>query len=81
MPRIAWVDDADADGELAAIFDEARAEFQGRVPEIMRAMSVRPDLLRAFYDMSRMHFSAGALSYPQHELIASYVSALNRCHF
>jgi hypothetical protein len=32
-------------------------------------------------DLSRVHFSDGALSRAQHEMIASYVSALNKCHY
>ena len=81
MPRIAWIEDEDATGELAASYAETRARFDGRVPEIVRTMSLQPDFMRAFLDMSRLHFSPGALTYPQHELIASYVAALDRCHF
>jgi hypothetical protein len=32
-------------------------------------------------DLSRVHFSDGALSRARHEMIASYVSALNKCHY
>jgi AhpD family alkylhydroperoxidase len=28
-----------------------------------------------------LHFTDGSLTRAQHELIASYVSALNRCHY
>jgi hypothetical protein len=44
-------------------------------------MSLRPDLLRAIGEAARLHFSDGALTRAQHEMIASYVSALNRCHY
>jgi hypothetical protein len=44
-------------------------------------MSHRPDFLAAIMDASRVHFSDGALSRAQHEMIASYVSALNHCHY
>jgi hypothetical protein len=44
-------------------------------------MSHRPDFLAAMMDVSRVHFSDGALTRAQHELIASYVSALNKCHY
>jgi hypothetical protein len=80
MPRIAWIEDANAQGDLAASYDEIRST-QGSVPDILRAMSLRPDFLAAVNQMGRMHFSDGALTRAQHEMIASYVSVLNRCHF
>jgi hypothetical protein len=44
-------------------------------------MSLRPDFLAGIQAASRMHFSDGALTRAQHEMIASYVSALNRCRY
>ena len=44
-------------------------------------MSVRPDFMLAIDAASQLHFSDGALSRAQHEMIASYVAALNRCHY
>ena len=51
------------------------------VPDILHTMSHRPDFLAAMMDLSRVHFSDGALTRAQHEMIASYVSALNKCHY
>jgi hypothetical protein len=83
MPRIAWVEDGDASGEVAGLFDAMRASRQdGRVPAILRTMSHRPDLMAAIDGVSRsLHFTDGALTRAQHELIASYVAALNRCRY
>jgi alkylhydroperoxidase family enzyme len=82
MPRIAWVEDADAEGLLAELYAAAReASPTGRVPDIYRTMSRRPDFLAAIIAAAQMHFSDGALTRAQHEMIASYVSALNRCHY
>jgi len=82
MARIAWIEDADARGPLADLYDAARFCSQsGVVPDIVRTMSLRPDFLAAIMDASRLHFSDGALTRAQHEMIASYVSALNRCHY
>ncbi len=82
MPRIAWVEDGDATGELADLYAELkRKSMSGMVPDILRTMSLRPDFLRAIDQASRMHFEDGALSRAEHEMIASYVSALNRCHY
>jgi hypothetical protein len=44
-------------------------------------MSLRPDFMKALMEASKLHFSDGALTRAQHEMIASYVSALNKCHY
>ena len=85
-PRIKWIEEGDATGQLAELFESARAggasgikrEF---VPDILHTMSHRPDFLAGMMDLSRVHFSDGALTRAQHEMIASYVSALNKCHY
>lgn len=86
MPRIAWIEDADARGQLANLFDTARSMSRSiglpeSVPDIYRTMSRRPDFLAAVMEVERcLHFADGALTRAQHEMIASYVSALTRCH-
>src|SRR5262249_55832816 len=83
MPRIAWIDDASAAGDLGRLFDVFRARSPtGAVPPILRTMSQRPDFLAAIDEASQLlHFSDGALTRAQHEMIASYVAALNRCRY
>jgi len=82
MARIEWVADDDASGELVDLYRELkRTSAKGNVPDILRTMSLRPDFLRAIDKASRLHFTDGALSRAEHEMIASYVSALNRCHY
>ncbi len=76
------VDEADADGPLADLYATSKARsVAGIVPDILRTMSLRPDFLAAIDQASRLHFSHGALTRAQHEMIASYVSALNRCRY
>ena len=82
MPRIKMVEESEAEGRLAEIYAESKARsLAGVVPEILRTMSSRPDFLTAIDEASRLHFSGGALSRAEHEMIASYVSALNRCRY
>ena len=82
MARIARVEDEDATGPLAELYAQLRANSSSRqVPDILRTMSLRPDFLGAIAAASRLHFSDGALTRAQHEMIAAYVSALNRCHY
>jgi hypothetical protein len=86
MPRIKWIEESDARGRLDELFEESRAgKISGirreHVPDILHTMSHRPDFLAAIMDASRVHFSDGALTRAQHEMIASHVSALNKCHY
>ena len=82
MARIKMVTEAEATGQLAEIYATSKAESVAKVvPEILRTMSLRPDFLMAIDAASRMHFTDGALTRAQHEMIAAYVSALNRCRY
>jgi hypothetical protein len=82
MARIRMVDEADAEGPLADLYATAKEQSPiGIVAPIFKTMSLRPDFLTAIQAASRMHFTDGALTRAQHEMIASYVSALNRCRY
>ena len=76
------VEESDAKGLLAEVYAQAKSvSTSGTVAGIIRTMSLRPDFLAGIHAASRMHFTDGALSRAQHEMIASYVSALNRCRY
>jgi len=76
------VEEADATGQLAELYGQSKARsVAGVVPEILRTMSLRPDFLAAVNQASMLHFTDGALTRAQHEMIASYVSALNKCRY
>jgi len=76
------VAESEATGPLAEVYAIARAQSPiGIVAPILQTMSLRPDFLAAIQAASRMHFTDGALNRAQHEMIASYVSAINRCRY
>jgi len=76
------VQESEAQGPLAELYAQAKAQSpRGIVADIIKTMSLRPDFLAAIESASRMHFSDGALTRAQHEMVASYVSALNRCRY
>jgi hypothetical protein len=82
MSRIKWIEDSQATGAVASAFANIRETNESRtVADILRTMSLRPDFMLAVNAASGMHFSDGALTRAQHEMIASYVAALNRCHY
>ncbi len=83
-PRIAWVEDDQATGELAEIYGAWRAQNpeRGGMPEILKCFSARPDFLAQVMQASYgLHFTDGHLDRRQKEAIATYVSALNRCEY
>lgn len=84
MARIAWVEDGQAKGPPAEMYAAMRTMNpfgDGKVPEVFRAMSQRPEFLGGILQLLPVHFADGHLTRAQKETIASVVSVLNRCHF
>ena len=55
---------------------------QKNVPDILRTMSLRPDYLQGFMAMSmKAQFMDGFIDRRTKELIATYVSAINKCKY
>ena len=83
--KIALIGDAEATGEVAAAYDYWRthsARGRSEVPGIIKCFGARPDFLRQVVDFSNaVHFSEGHLTRRHKEMIASYVSFLNRCPY
>jgi hypothetical protein len=81
--NIRVIEDAEAQGEVAKIYEEWRAS-SGRelVPGIYKCFSARPDVLRLIMAWANaLHFSEGHLTRRTKEAIATYVSALNHCPY
>jgi Carboxymuconolactone decarboxylase family len=81
--KIRITEDADAAGEVAAAYDYWRARSgRNQVPGIIKCFGARPDFLRQVVEFSnKVHFSEGHLTRRHKEMIASYVSFLNRCPY
>jgi hypothetical protein len=74
--KIDIIEDADATGEVAQVYDEWRAQ-SGRqnIPGILKCFSHRPDFLREVLSFGNtVHFSEGHLTRRTKEAIASWVS-------
>jgi uncharacterized peroxidase-related enzyme len=78
-PRLRWVKEDDPRARrVYRRFGGGRWE----VPDIFKAMSLRPDLMEKALDLSeRGHFSDGYLDRRTKERIATFVSALNGSHY
>jgi hypothetical protein len=81
--KIRIIEDAEATGETAAAYDYWRASSgRHQVPGIIKCFGARPDFLRQVVDFSNtVHFSVGHLERRHKEMIATYVSYLNRCPY
>ena len=81
--KIKLIQDAEATGDTAAAYDEWRSHSgRKQMPGILKCFGHRPDFLRQVMQFSNtVHFSEGHLSRRYKEMIASYVSYLNRCPY
>ena len=80
-PRIAWVEEEDATGAIAALYETARSE-DGHVADILKTFSGRPEALEGMLAFSAVHFGPdAALTRAQREMIATHVSALLGCRY
>jgi len=81
--KIRIIEDHEATGDTAAAYDFWRAgSGRKQVPGIIKCFGARPDFLRQVVEFSNtVHFSEGHLRRRHKEMIASYVSYLNRCPY
>jgi uncharacterized peroxidase-related enzyme len=81
MPYIRLIDEDEATDELADEYAAARGRA-GKVFNIVKAMSLRPAVLRAAMGLYReVMFGGSELSRPERELLAVVVSRANDCHY
>ena len=81
MPYLRLVEVDEADGLLQEEYDAALRRA-GKVFNIVKAMSLRPNVLRASMEMYRqIMFGPSELSRAERELLAVVVSCANDCHY
>lgn len=81
MSWIREVEEAEAAGEIAALYEELR-EKRGKVSNILKVHSLRPAALQHHLDLYMgIMFGPGGISRRQRELIAVAVSQANRCAY
>ena len=81
MPHLRLIGEDEAEGELAREYDAAVARA-GKVFNIVKAMSLRPSVLRRSMELYRaiMH-GPSDLTRVERELLAVVVSAANECRY
>ena len=81
MAWIETVDEADAEGLLARIYDAAR-ERAGRVFHILKVQSLNPGALRGMLQLYQAaSLGDSPLTRAQREMLAVVVSRVNECHY
>ncbi len=81
MAWIRTISPADAQGRVAEIYAGFKSRF-GAAPNIMQAFSLKPELLAAVARVFQVAtFGGSKLTRVQEEMIATVVSATNRCHY
>jgi hypothetical protein len=79
MGRISWVDEDDP--KAPEVYGMPPERVRRGVPGILKTFSPNPKAFQLFMGLSEIHFSDGYLKRREHEMIASYVSSLNKCRF
>ena len=81
MPNLGLIEEGEATGALKAEYDAAIARV-GKVFNIVKAMSLNPETLRASMELYRaVMFGRSELSRTERELLAVVVSRANDCHY
>ena len=81
MPHLGLIEPDDADGPLKDQYDAAIGRA-GKVFNIVKAMSLGPEVLKASMEMYRaIMFGPSGLTRAERELLATVTSRINDCHY
>jgi uncharacterized peroxidase-related enzyme len=81
VAHIRLIEPDDADGVLKEEYDAALGRA-GKIFNIVRAMSLRPEVLRQSMEMYKaIMFGPSSLTRAERELLATVTSQINECHY
>ena len=81
MAHLRLIEPEDADGLLAEEYEAALGRA-GKVYNIVRSMSLNPEVLRASIELYKtIMFGPSGLTRQERELLATVVSATNDCYY
>jgi uncharacterized peroxidase-related enzyme len=81
MAWVRTVGESEAAGYVKTLYDNLRAD-RGFVPNIIKSMTIRPELTRAWTGLHRtLMFGPSDLTRAEREMIATVVSVANRCEY
>jgi hypothetical protein len=82
VPYIKTIDEADATGKIKEVYRRRMSNHSGKVSNIAKIFSLRPDLLEAQHIFSRaIQFGGSSLGVKREEMISVLVGALLKCSY
>lgn len=82
MPYIKIIDEAEATGKIKEVYQKRASNHSGRVSNIAKIFSLRPDLLEAQHLFSRaIQFGGSSLGVKREEMVSVLVGALLKCSY
>jgi len=83
VPWIPVIDQPASSGLLRDIYETSRIPPIGRLAEIYRALTLRPELIRAYQALAAAIIDGPKphLPMPERQLVAAFVAHLNRCGY
>ena len=69
-----------ARGLVEHVYQSCERQY-GWVPNIRRSMSLAPNALKAYVQLSSAVYAGGPLPAAEREMVATTVSAINNCHY
>jgi len=82
MPYIKTIEEAEATGQIKEIYEKRKDHHSGKVSNIAKLFSLRPDLLEAQHSFSRaIQFGGSSLGVKREEMISVLVGSLLKCSY
>ena len=82
MAWIDMIDENEAEGKLAELYDKLTGPRNDKVAHVLKVHSLNPDVLEAHLNLYKtIMFGKSNLSRKQREMTATLVSNINECHY
>jgi len=82
VPYIKTIEESQATGQIKEIYEKRKDHHTGKVSNIAKLFSLRPDLLEAQHRFSRaVQFGGSSLGVKREEMISVLVGSLLKCSY
>jgi len=82
MPYIETIRETEATGKIKEVYEKRKDHHSGKVSNIAKLFSLRPDLLEAQHNFSRaIQFGGSSLGVKREEMISVLVGSLLKCSY
>ena len=82
MAYIKTIGDSEATGKIKEVYDKRKGHHPGKVSNIAKLFSLRPDLLEAQHTFSRaIQFGGSSLGLKREEMVSVLVGSLLKCSY